>query len=328
MKNNRIFRHGLTGVLTVALALNLWTPSVSNAQTLQGQMTESAASQKQKVRKEHRFDMNSGKLRVDLFPVVIEGYEGREVIISTLVEVLEVEEKNDPRAVGLVNLSNLGNRNKEDNTGLGLSISVQGEVTTIQKMKPLENDTVYLRIPRQLDVEVMNSRSFWMGGDISIKNVLGEVEVSQTHGNVMLLNITGPTTVQAVQGNIEAVFNEPVRGPISLISNFGFVDVALPSRTKADMEVSTMMGEIFADESLQIVSEEKQDSSSSLAEYYRVDSTGQTIFYSKGSPYDRLGPALFLNGRANLRIKGKLNGGGGAILLRSIQGKIYLRRAD
>lgn len=324
MKNKKIFRHGITGVLVVAMALNLWAPPVSNAQTLRGQMTESAAPQKQKVRKEHRFGMSSGKLKIDLSPVVIEGYDGREVIISTMVEL--VEEKNDPRAAGLVNLSSLGSR--ENNTGLGLNTSVQGEVTTIQRVKPFENDTVYLQIPKQLAVEIANARSFWVGGDITIQNVAGEVEVSQTHGNVMLLNITGPATVKTAHGNIEAVFNEPVKGPISLISNFGFVDAALPSRTKADVEVSTMMGEIFADESLQIVSEEEQDSSSKSAAFYTVDSTGQAVFLSNGRAFDRFGSVLSLSGRVNFRIKGKLNGGGDQIILKTTQGKIYLRRAD
>lgn len=325
MKNKMISRHTTTGLISFALILCLCVPLTLNAQVGRGLSTAHDSSQKQKVRKEHRFELNTGKLKIDLSPVVIEGYDGREVIISTKVEV--VEETNDPRAAGLVSLSSLGS--KEDNTGLGLSKSLQGEITSIHRVKPFENDTVYLRIPRQLDIEITNSPLFWgRDGDVSIENVAGEVEISQTHGSIMLLNITGPATVKTAHGNIEAVFNEPVKGPISLISNFGFVDAALPSRTKADMEVSTMMGEIFADEALQIVREEEKSSSTRSRVVTAADSSRRAVFLSNGVALDRLGSVFMLNGRVNQGLRGKLNGGGDQIILKTTQGKIYLRRAD
>src|SRR5690554_1118710 len=172
MKNKMISRHTTTGLISFALILCLCVPLTLNAQVGRGLSTAHDSSQKQKVRKEHRFELNTGKLKIDLSPVVIEGYDGREVIISTKVEV--VEETNDPRAAGLVSLSSLGS--KEDNTGLGLSKSLQGEITSIHRVKPFENDTVYLRIPRQLDIEITNAPLFWSrDGDVSIENVAGEV---------------------------------------------------------------------------------------------------------------------------------------------------------
>lgn len=323
MENKMIFRHFVIGPIRFALILSLCIPHALNAQVGRGLSTANSASQQQKEPKEHRFDMRNGKLKIDLSPLVIEGYDGGEVIISTMVET--VEEMKDPRAAGLVNWSSLGS--KEDNTGLGLSKSMQGEITTIQRVKPFENDTVYLRIPRQLDIEITGSPVFWgRGGDVTVKNVSGEVEVSQVHGSVMLLYITGPATVKTAHGNIEAVFNEPVRGPISLVSNFGFVDAALPASTQADMEVSTMMGEIFADESFQIVREEERNSSSGVGT--AVDSAQRAVFLSNGVALDRLGSVFMLNGRLNQGIRGKLNGGGDQIILKTTQGKIYLRRAD
>ncbi|HEY3430269.1 MAG TPA: DUF4097 family beta strand repeat-containing protein, partial [Cyclobacteriaceae bacterium] len=115
-----------------------------------------------------------------------------------------------------------------------------------------------------------------------------EIEVSCQYNSVELENVTGPLTVKAVYGGVDATFTQNVKGPISIVSIYGHVDVALPITTKANLKMSTSYGEIFMAPDFKITVENE--------------------------------------GRDSDRVKGTINGGGMNIDFRSDYGKIYLRK--
>src|SRR5690606_4024248 len=84
------------------------------------------------------------------------------------------------------------------------------------------------------------------------ENLNGNIEISLNHGDLELENITGPLTAKTVRGNITALFSQPIQGPITLNSSWGFVDVTVPSQVKANLLLRTTTGEFFADKELNI----------------------------------------------------------------------------
>ncbi|MFZ6010547.1 MAG: hypothetical protein ACOYXT_09380, partial [Bacteroidota bacterium] len=82
-----------------------------------------------------------------------------------------------------------------------------------------------------------------------------------------------------------------IKGPISIVSVYGHVDVAIPVTTKANLKLSTSYGEIF------VAPEFKID----------VERRGDMIEYDD-------------------EVNGKINGGGTIIDLSANYGKIYLRK--
>ena len=115
--------------------------------------------------------------------------------------------------------------------------------------------------------------------------------MSANYNSVELENISGPATVKAVYGSVDATFSNNVKGPISIVSIYGHVDVAMPVSIKANIKMSTSYGEIFASPDFKI----------------EVERQGDLVNISE-------------------RINGKINGGGMNIDFRSDYGKIYFRK--
>jgi hypothetical protein len=107
-----------------------------------------------------------------------------------------------------------------------------------------------------------------------------------------------PTYIKSEFGRIEAVFdNNFLKVPLTLVSTFGRVDVSVPAAVKANVNMKTSHGEILASKGLAIDIE-------------RVLAKDDLISFN------------------NKDIKGKLNGGGTELSLRSDFGKIYLRKTN
>lgn len=287
--------------------------------------------------KEHRFKKTSGTLRIEMGLVNVEGYKGDEVIVSRMVET----RAKDPRAEGLVGLSSNGlGRNVEE---VGIFIQEEGDVTKIRLSKMGRGDTVFVKVPEHLHVVIQEVVVFFTTSNVSVKGMTGELEISSTSGNINLKNITGPVTAKTAVGNIEASFNAPVKGPVSLMATTGFIDVALPKSTKAMLDLSTTMGELYAapELNMEVLTE---DIAGNEAEDVTIraltvgeGSTREVISVVPNKVNSIVGDAIaksvsgsiwpkfaFTTG-INSKVKAKLNGGGEDIILRSTQGKIYLR---
>ena len=99
-------------------------------------------------------------------------------------------------------------------------------------------------------------------------------------------------TVKSIYGHVEADFRSAIKSPISIVSVYGYVDVALPETTRANLKMDTRYGEIFVSPDLK----------------FEVNAEAGMVKYSD-------------------RVQGKLNGGGDLnIDLSSNYGKIYLRK--
>lgn len=293
------------------------------------------ASDRPKELREHRFKKTTGTLSVEIGLVSLEGYKGDEVIISRMVEVREPKENNDPRAAGLEGIGGAGFYGNQI-AGIGVSIQQEGDLTKIRRGQMATNkDTIFIKVPEHLHVVIKDtplSSFFFNSGNVLVKNISGELEINSASGHVKLDNITGPLTVKAM-GNIEAAFKSPVKGPVSLITSVGFVDVALPLATKARLNMITTMGELYAskDFNIEVINEEITGESDQTAvdnanlasrEFYRALSL-QTV---PSSIFDRFGNSAYPG--IGSRVIGTINGGGEDIMLRTMQGKIYLRKAE
>lgn len=189
-----------------------------------------AAAQEFKVAK------SSGKLKLNLGRVTVEGHSGNEIIFSSK----DHDKEEDERAKGLRAINSLG---LEDNTGLGINVTEKDGVVEVNQLKKMNSPDVKILVPKGVIVSFEHESQY--GGTAVFKNMENEIEVSANYNSVELENVTGPLTVKSVYGGVDAVFNQNVKGPISIVSIYGHVDVALPVTTKANLKLSTSYGEIF-----------------------------------------------------------------------------------
>lgn len=239
-----------------------------------------------KVWKEFKVPALGEKLLLKFDNVAIEGYNGKEVLITANVE--EQEENDRAKGLRVVNGSGLS-----DNSGMGMNIQNNAGVTEISLVGMPMEDSVHVRVPFNLPISVKGRGGFFNGGGIEIRDVKAEVEISSTMSDVKVINVTGPINVKVAQGDVIAKFVQPVKGPISLIAAMGAVDVAFPAKFGANVDMKTSMGNIYAADEFQFE---------------------KPVEEPKSNPYNM-----------SNTVKGKMNGGGQDVILKTSMGDIYIR---
>jgi predicted membrane protein len=237
---------------------------------------------------DYKVAKSTGKLVVNLSSVKIEGYAGNEIVFSSLSE----DRENDERAKGLQPINGSG---VIDNTGLGINVSDKGATIEVTQVSQ-KGGKVKIMVPKGVSVsysydKVMNN------GKASFKNLESEVDISVQYNSVELQNVTGPLSVKTIYGSVDAKFGDNIKGPLSIVSIYGHVDVAIPTTTKANLKMSTSYGEIFAASELKI-------------ELEKTANSDDMISYKTSN------------------VKGKINGGGIDLTLKSDYSKIYLRKTN
>lgn len=216
--------------------------------------------------------------------ISVEGYNGDKVVINN-----KDYQAPPKRAEGLHPLYGGG----EDNTGIGLSVEEDSGVLKIVQASSNGGDFV-VKIPNKVRISIEQVN--WAdGGDISVKNHAGEIEIKSKTSDINLQNVTGPVIASSTSGDADITFSRvSTANPTSISLVSGYIDITMPASTKANLKLSSISGEIY---------------------------TNMDIA-TKGDKKDmmRLG-----GGR---KIEGLLNGGGVEMDLKSISGDIYLRKSD
>lgn len=192
------------------------------------------------AQKEYKLAKSSGKLVINnIINLSVEGYDGKEVIITSKGK----QEAVDPRAEGLTVLGNSG----FDNTGIGLSISQKDQVAEIIAVDRSNSLKVSIKLPYGVDLSIKTA-GFGDGTNepITLSNLKSEIDASTQYENIKLSNITGPVSVKTLHGNIESTLSPSFKGPISLVSVYGFVDLKVPENAKADLNINTTYETLYA----------------------------------------------------------------------------------
>ena len=212
--------------------------------------------------------------------VMVEGIDGNELVIKG-----DGFEEPPKRAEGLHPIYN----SAVDNTRIGLSVTQQDNVVRISRAS--RKDASYLiRVPRNASVQY--KQAGWGGsGDLSVRDMSGDLEVSMTSGDINLKNVAGPVVANTVSGDIHVRFTPMRQGPSSISTVSGDVDVSMPANTKATLKLRSVSGEIYTDFDMNL---KGQDNMNHIG--------GQVV-------------------------DSNINGGGNTLSLKSVSGDIYLRKA-
>ncbi len=225
-----------------------------------------------------------GKLTLRNFSgdLPIEGYSGNEIIISSTDER---GQKTPERAKGLKPVYSGGT----DNTGLGLSVEKNGSQINIDCLMPFTRRGDFkIKVPENLALKINSGCE--RNNQLSIRNIKNEIEIKNCH-SIELKNVSGPLVLSTISGSIDVVLTGINKDkPTSIASVSGEIDVTLPASSAANLEMTTINGNMYSDFDLA----------------------------TQQSAMKRVG------GNA---ITTKLNGGGGDLKISNISGNIYLRKA-
>ena len=258
--------------------------------------------------------------------ITITGYQGKEVLIETELDVFKTSDVEDEKAKGLKRISGTNfhvGSNEDENTIVitrsfgdknelhikvpyNTSIKIGGGI--LGKIKiPAMNIEIKQKNKGNMNIPIPNPVNFMggiLGGDITVTNVTGAIEISSIEGDITLEDVSGEVTANSVDGDLLVTFKDIEKGkPIFLSTVDGDIDVTLPPNIQADLSLQTLDGDMFTDFDIDIALEPERKTKDDKR------STDMVRFFRPGNA-----------------VYGKINGGGTEIQIRTVDGGIYLRK--
>lgn len=214
-------------------------------------------------------------------------HSGKNVLVS--VERKQTEFYKDSKEKGGM---------KRINGGGGLELEVEEKDNVVEVSVPgwTKAVTLNIQIPKgatRVELSTVNN------GDITITNVSGEIEVKNVNGEIKLTNVSGSVIANTVNGDIKGNLKSHKAGaPLAFTTLNGDVDITFPASFKADMKMKSDRGDIYTD--------------------FELDATTQQVKKETKEGTYRI--------KLENWVRGKINGGGPEVLMKNMNGNIYVRK--
>ena len=126
---------------------------------------------------------------------------------------------------------------KDNTNGFGFSIEKEGDLLIVKDLKShFQRHGIQLALPKNINISVDSGNL----GSVNIEGFSSEIEVNTNVGKITMKDVTGPITAHSSVGAINIEFSKVSQtSPITVSSSVSEIDVAIPSNTKADLELKT-----------------------------------------------------------------------------------------
>ena len=180
----------------------------------------------------------------------------------------------------------------------GLRVEEENNVITVKPRSPNGSYVVYAPANSSLQLKSVNAR------ELRIEGIEGEINAETVNGSIQIAEAAGPVVAHALNGRLSVHMKDLAAGkPMSLSTMNGRIELILPGSANADLTIHNQRGRTYSDFDL------------ALTQRLTKKDSGR-----EGGPrYE-----LTLEQTAT----GRLNGGGTAISLRSMNGTIHIRKAQ
>lgn len=247
----------------------------------------------QEVFKTHRLSFpdqqQQGRLIVDINRgfVQVEGHDSNDVLIEVLTPP-QFRKSGEPKEAGLTALFTPKydlDVNRPDNTIKFDAYNQDYELN------------LRIKVPYRTDL----SLDSYMDGEISARNVAGEVNARSEHSDITLMGIAGSATARSRNGQLKIVFHEvSADAKLDFESYNGAIDLGLPETVKASTAIASGTSQCLT--AFKIEPVEGNDRPQSILA--KVKSNADEYQF------------------------GKINGGGIPLRIEAAKGKVTIRKND
>jgi len=245
-----------------------------------------------------------GSLEVGLLngSIHVVGYNGKEVIIeastgTTHSDRVKEKEKIKER-VSDERASSTGMKRISTGGSLDLSAQERNNQVRVEANSHRYPVDLTIRVPQRFSVKVSTVNR----GTITVRDITGDLELNNVNGSIELTNISGSAVANTVNGHLTAVFRDTNGNkPMAFSTLNGRIDVTFPASVKANVKMKSDRGDIYSDFDVDIEKNQPQVNRSSQSGMYRVSIEDW--------------------------VNGRINGGGPEVMMKSMQGSIYVRKA-
>ena len=222
--------------------------------------------------------------------IKVTGYDGKDIVINTSPRTGDEEEGSKTSENGMKRISTPG--------GFEITAKEADNTVTVNTGNPNRAVDLDLKIPQDVKLKLGTVND----GEVVVENVRGELEVNNVNDKITLTNISGSVVANTVNGDINVTFKtvDP-KAPMAFSTLNGDVNVTLPADTKANLKLKSDNGDVFSDFDVDI---DKTPA--------KIDKTTE--------------PGLYKIKKDDW-VYGKINGGGPEMLMKNMQGNIYVKKA-
>jgi hypothetical protein len=236
------------------------------------------------------------KLEVHLVSgsITVTSYEGKDIIIDAQGEDRK-KRSEDREASG----NSSGMKRIPTGSGMELTAEERNNKVTISSNSFKSPIDLVIKVPQSeatLNIGTVNN------GNITISNISGQMEITNVNGKITCTNVSGSVVGNTVNGDLIVTFKKiDTKAPMAFSTLNGNVDITFPADTKANVKLKSDRGGIYSDFEVDIDKGEPKVRKTSESGMYRL--TIEDWVY------------------------GKINGGGPEMLMKNMNGSIYIRKA-
>jgi len=222
--------------------------------------------------------------------IKVSGYDGKDVIINVTPRNDGDEEDSRITGSGMKRISTQG--------GFEVTAKEADNTVTVNTGNPSKAVDIELKVPQDVKLKVGTVND----GEVIVENLKGELEVNNVNDKITLTNISGSVVATTVNGDINVTFKtiDPT-APMAFTTLNGEVNVTLPPDAKVNLKVKSDNGDVFSDFDIDI------------------DKTPAKI--------DKVTEPGLYKIKKDAWVYGKINGGGPEMIMKNMQGDIYVKKA-
>ena len=221
--------------------------------------------------------------------IILQGYDGKDIVIDIRTD--KDEDKDDDNEAG--GMKRIG--------GGTLDFSAEEHDNAVSIHAPMSSKLkgITIKIPRGSTKIVLGTVQ---DGDIEVKDVSGEIEINNVNGSISATGISGSVVANTVNGEIVVKFKSiDPKAPMAFSSVNGKIDILFPADIKADVKLKSDRGEMFSDFDIAVNKSQPKVEKNTEDHYYSV--------------------------KIEDWVYGKINGGGPEMMMKTMMGNIYIRKA-
>ena len=222
--------------------------------------------------------------------IKIVGYSGKDLIINATPKSGDDEDGSKAAENGMKRISSSG--------GFEVTAKEADNTVTVNTGNPNKVVDLDLKIPQDVKLKIGTVND----GEIRVENVSGELEVTNVNDKITLTNISGSVVANTVNGDVIVTFSKlDTNAPMAFSTLNGDVNVSLPAGAKANLKLKSDNGEIFSDFEVVVDKAPGKIEKSSAPGMYKI--------------------------KKDDWVYGKINGGGAEMLMKNMEGDIYIKKA-
>lgn len=273
--------------------------------------------------------------------VTITGYSGKVVVIQAEGNGESLMEESE-KAKGLKRISGTRFNVSTDNDknavviarpmsdDIDLNIQIPENTSVIIGGPDVRDSTVAvdrssmaMKIIESIQITLDAQIGSILSGDVTVENIAGDMEINTFDGTVTLIDVSGAAVVNTLDGSVTAVFSKTSAGkPMAFSTIDGDVDVTLPPGSKATVTASNIDGDVYTDFDINLVNEVCSDDPQNSAMSVNPGAGNTSGKYGSRQVDYHMG-GMGIPGNS---ITGEINGGGVKVLMKTIDGDIFIRQ--